>query len=734
MPRGCKRAVASWFAVGLNCLTTISFATHKGTDLAFWPSLAPAFDGTKFFGEEIATGSFLPMMDCRVANNPPNYRSRRRASSKNQALAIWALLIVIVLGLTTTFFLCTPGFKNINGHITSTRVDGPSNPATSSKESWYPELRYPASSIRILYIRPGKSRDKLRGQLEVAPLAQRPEYDALTYSWGDPSDSKTIVINGKKTRITKNLHEALVNIRDRSKTIPIWVDQICIDQTNLSEKSSQIPLMTDIYSRARTVRMWLGNIQGPRWAEEADKLDWTGDWATSHADRYPRAARYWLYRLADAEYWKRTWIIQEVGVASQIEVHFGSKQSMPWRVFIKLMEWYRQGDHDANVRSIYELDALRETMSVDRSHLRLSNLLTAFYDSFSTIPLDKVYAFLGIASEYLNGCIDVDYTKSIYEVYRDVMTGFNNLSDPSFENQIGMVHFASVVRQSLQRKSLRVPKTQKYFGKEADPTSYLYHQCGDEKAVYCSTEMDPSGNITTDAVFSDYLADGWRWISSLGSKKSAQHTNVWLPSESEPLEVWLSNAATFESDITTDVIQIRGLVSSTVAHIGPSLSSLNDDVNIARRWAGEVEFHQSPKDRGIARGMNDRCMSLLGVSPQSWLNHVAPLGSTSSGQTSDPKLFLGSPLMVGLIPSVAERGDLIVQFWNSNSALVVRRGQDGSLNPIGRALVVRAGGFEWNIPKSKEMFREGSPNAVDLWVSLANLTALSLDSMKLGED
>jgi hypothetical protein len=39
---------------------------------------------------------------------------------------------------------------------------------------------------------------------------------------------------------------------------PFWIDAICINQTNIDEKSLQIPMMGDIFSTAMQVIAWLG--------------------------------------------------------------------------------------------------------------------------------------------------------------------------------------------------------------------------------------------------------------------------------------------------------------------------------------------------------------------------------------------------------------------------------------------------------------------------------------------
>jgi hypothetical protein len=156
--------------------------------------------------------------------------------------------------------------------------------------------------------------------------------------------------------VTENLYDVLRGIRLPRETRTVWVDQLCIDQSNVEEKSSQVPLMTFIYSRASNVLIWLGYHTPPRWVAKSEELDWTGGWAVERASLYPQAAMYWLYLLGEEEFWKRCWIIQEVGMASSVQVYFGS-QFIPWVEFIKLINWYRVNHRKANVNNILKLDA-----------------------------------------------------------------------------------------------------------------------------------------------------------------------------------------------------------------------------------------------------------------------------------------------------------------------------------------------------------------------------------------
>ncbi|KAH7141766.1 heterokaryon incompatibility, partial [Dactylonectria macrodidyma] len=89
-------------------------------------------------------------------------------------------------------------------------------------------------------------------------LEDNPAFEALSYEWRDPGKSHSISVGGKRFRVTANLWNALHNVRHETEARAIWVDAISIDQTHLDEKSSQVPLMSLIYRRARSVLIFLG--------------------------------------------------------------------------------------------------------------------------------------------------------------------------------------------------------------------------------------------------------------------------------------------------------------------------------------------------------------------------------------------------------------------------------------------------------------------------------------------
>jgi Heterokaryon incompatibility protein (HET) len=150
-----------------------------------------------------------------------------------------------------------------------------------------PKYRYSALSqptnIRLLLLLPGnENSNDVRGKLFQCNL-RRPQqairpYEALSYFWGSDDKTESITIvddrNGdQELAITPNLHAALEQLQDRDIPRVIWIDAICIDQSEKVEKGHQLPLMAEIYARANRVIVWLGKTSdGSSEALEAIRL------------------------------------------------------------------------------------------------------------------------------------------------------------------------------------------------------------------------------------------------------------------------------------------------------------------------------------------------------------------------------------------------------------------------------------------------------------------------------
>lgn len=94
------------------------------------------------------------------------------------------------------------------------------------------------------------------------------DYDALSYTWGEPGEGTFhITCNGRTLKVWENLYKALPCLARQLRQEDfaprqIWIDAVCINQLDDTEKSEQIDRMSAIYRRARQVIVWLGPGNG----------------------------------------------------------------------------------------------------------------------------------------------------------------------------------------------------------------------------------------------------------------------------------------------------------------------------------------------------------------------------------------------------------------------------------------------------------------------------------------
>jgi hypothetical protein len=125
----------------------------------------------------------------------------------------------------------------------------------------YTPLDPSVDCIRLLALLPYDKRrpDIVRCKLSTVRFSEKPEYEALSYTWGESKPAETILLYGEPFAIQENLYNALDNLRPTGGWPRVlWADAICIGQGNLEERKRQVGLMDYIYTRASTVLIWLG--------------------------------------------------------------------------------------------------------------------------------------------------------------------------------------------------------------------------------------------------------------------------------------------------------------------------------------------------------------------------------------------------------------------------------------------------------------------------------------------
>jgi len=206
------------------------------------------------------------------------------------------------------------------------------------------------NNIRLLLLLPAaRLSQRIECRLCHAPFTNTSQYEALSYTWGDPSITKCIVLEGAPFKVTENLKSALRHLRHSDIARTLWVDAICIDQSNIPERNVQVHRMGDIYYRTRQVIVWLGpEVSGSNKAIEK-LVELARLWRLKEDDFYkeqlqtcygssdangPHEPRVWeaVRDLFNQPLWRRMWTIQEASTSAGVSFQCGSK-SMDFEIF-----------------------------------------------------------------------------------------------------------------------------------------------------------------------------------------------------------------------------------------------------------------------------------------------------------------------------------------------------------------------------------------------------------------
>lgn len=289
------------------------------------------------------------------------------------------------------------------------------------------------------------------------------DFSCLSYTWGEPSDTRTIMINGLEVIVRSNLEAALKSFRQQKefqRGLMLWIDALCINQADMDEKEKTIRDMQNIYLGAHTVTIWLG--AGSSKSDEAlhtihnfiaryskptedstdvghvELLDPPPLWFSSIV--YPA-----IVQLMDRPYWRRLWIMQEITACAPCEKIYIGNYHMTWTELVLLLkscmcsrdsvEFNDEYTETLNNRVLacihqaYILTTMAETyrrvpglgkLNTSVEYGRASSWLDLGRTSQVTDERDRVYGILGLIPEQISSRIVPSYTNTLAQVYRDL--------------------------------------------------------------------------------------------------------------------------------------------------------------------------------------------------------------------------------------------------------------------------------------------------------------------------
>ena len=339
-------------------------------------------------------------------------------------------------------------------------------PALGESKRNYKYEQLETGNVRILKLLPAMNKtDELCGELQPYKLSTDLEFEALSYVWGEPIFPVSLRIGQSYINITDNLSSALRKFRKSSAPRALWVDAVCIDQGNGAEKNTQVPLMGQVYRRAKTVLAWLGEL--PHAQIDKGKIDlagaiaffgrgipavrpntsgylindlgkmimeagrdeggrWSKTWSVCNLDEQlnPGGVR----ALYESDWFTRVWIVQEAVLAQSLVLHYGAG-SLDWWIFERvcvLIFLFAETSH------AFVLDAWKTFSTNCWRLVRVMHDLRHYphvkmaFKAMHTLgshscreDVDRVYGFLGFLPEDSGLSLKVDYAKHPFTVYSE---------------------------------------------------------------------------------------------------------------------------------------------------------------------------------------------------------------------------------------------------------------------------------------------------------------------------
>ncbi|KAK3690464.1 heterokaryon incompatibility protein-domain-containing protein [Podospora appendiculata] len=294
------------------------------------------------------------------------------------------------------------------------------------------------NSIRILTIDPSETEEApLQTSLTVVSLADKPAFDAISYTWGDPADKMLLNCggNGSTVPIPCNLRDTLTRLRNPVRPRYVWADSVCINQEDIAERGQQVSIMRAIYQGAERVIVWLGLDTDDQAATAFQAVcDIVRCWRPPHADRFKFASyaghiepmpdhqlarirtiinhTAWdaLHAMFETGYFRRFWIIQELALGASSVILWG-KHHIAWGLVGICAAWILTAGWNFpsaalgmtriaaayNAFLIYALPLARKSSISPFSKLDLAVILGTTVGRFdATDARDRIFALLGM--------------------------------------------------------------------------------------------------------------------------------------------------------------------------------------------------------------------------------------------------------------------------------------------------------------------------------------------------
>lgn len=296
-----------------------------------------------------------------------------------------------------------------------------------------------SDETRFMIIEPGESSDPVRCRLFHERFSNDPIYEALSYTWGGEEKPCWLGINAGdrgsacELSVTQNCFNALRTLRRTDRCRTMWIDAVCINQSEIPERGQQVRIMPEIYRNAKSVIVYLGEGTGSsdiamssifsdlwkaaaKYEEDETTTSSIAVTTEESVHQKPLLAREWFSRI---------WVLQEVYMARTATVVCG-KKFLPWEPYFRLLGGWRS----ENVLSdrTPQVLTIRQRRNVENARSReLLDLLADTRSCNCKDPRDRVFALLSMSNAKYRAGLIADYSMSVEQVYINAAAEFLRL-------------------------------------------------------------------------------------------------------------------------------------------------------------------------------------------------------------------------------------------------------------------------------------------------------------------
>ncbi|KAK8102260.1 hypothetical protein PG984_015406 [Apiospora sp. TS-2023a] len=276
-------------------------------------------------------------------------------------------------------------------------------------------------------------------------------YTAISYVWGDPLPTDKLVIGEDYDAlgVASNLAVALRSIRHPSQVLTLWVDAICINQADLTERAHQVGLMGSIYYWARFTIIYLGppkpgvevlfeavhadnfrrlGVRKDRPSTEAGEsndMDQAanqqsfGDMTIPKEDSHQALVNA-IESFCSYTWFGRSWVFQELLLSSDPCVQCGHMRA-PWVELLRLVFNARLSAQGRELATVSKLPLAMNGKFEARAfgNQTMLDLIRVRTGSYATDPRDYFFSLMSLASDQqeVQSHLKIDYRQSVRDVY-----------------------------------------------------------------------------------------------------------------------------------------------------------------------------------------------------------------------------------------------------------------------------------------------------------------------------